>query len=229
MSNTCYSPENNQATQQRYHTLNSMNTNVSTFPPQPTMIAASLPPSQQQQQTPATSNNNSVVQYTLMQEIKNIPKGNEFKTVMSMWQWVMIDNVRLPCVFRQGEKFLSAHMIQMRLLAKFPSTTPQEVTQRHTMISYKMLALEAWIFNTINALECKFEFGFQLFTPNDEIVRLTDVEKFYAAVKVHNLMQAMDAYSREAKVAMHLHIQLAEHIGTLKVFAENELKLLVDD
>lgn len=63
-----------------------------------------------------------------------------------------------------GDKFVAVHMVQMRLLSKFPPNVPGEIMRRHTMVSHKMTVMESWIFNSVNALHQQFEFGCQLFT-----------------------------------------------------------------
>lgn len=119
----------------------------------------------------------------LVKEIKNLPQGNDFYAALSIWDWSTIDDVLLPCVFRNNEKYVPVHIVEMHLLAKFPPNLPREMADIRSVECYKMTILEAWIFNTVNCLERKFEFGYRLFTPSDEVVKLSDVESFYFALK----------------------------------------------
>lgn len=168
----------------------------------------------------------NVVQYNLMQEIKNLPQGENFHMAVAAWEWSTVDGVRLPCIYRNNDKYLAVHMVQMRLLAKFPPNVPGEIMRRYTMVSHKMSVIEAWIFNTVNSMESKFEFGYQLFTSNDEVVKLLDVERFYWAVKSFNLQRMTDLYRTEIRVTASLHLVLTAHISSLKSQAENELRFL---
>lgn len=54
----------------------------------------------------------------------------------------------MPAVQRGGEKFLAVHIVQLKLLSKFPPNIPAEMTSRFTMVSHKMLAVEAWFVST---------------------------------------------------------------------------------
>lgn len=139
----------------------------------------------------ANGSANLAQQYYVIQEIRNLPQGECFQLALSAWEWLSLDGCRLPCVFRNREKYLAVHMVQMRLLAKFPPNVPTEIMRKHRMISHKMTVLEAWILNSmitwllsnlinqvflsnyfsaINALHCKYEFGHQLFCPGGELL-----------------------------------------------------------
>uniref|UniRef100_A0A915KVA1 Uncharacterized protein n=1 Tax=Romanomermis culicivorax TaxID=13658 RepID=A0A915KVA1_ROMCU len=158
----------------------------------------------------------AVVAATTHHEIKSLPHGEQLHLALGKWEWVAIDQISLPCVFRGGgqqlqpsqERYVAVHMVQMRLLAKFPPNVPSDIMMRYTMSSHKMTALEAWIFNTVNSVECKYEFGYQLFTSNDEVVRFLDVEHFYWAVKYFNLSRMTELYRSEIRNVSSLHMTL---------------------
>jgi len=92
--------------------------------------------------------------WSIQQEIKNIPSGDEFQQALGMWQWVLIDGIKLPCIFRQQKRFVASRMVEMKILARFPPGLPQD--NRCQLTSYKMLALEAWILNTVRCLSFVF-------------------------------------------------------------------------
>lgn len=170
---------------------------------------------------------NPLIQYAMMQEIKNIPRNNEFHAAMGMWQWVTIDGAKVPCVFRKDRRYTASRIIQIRLLSRFPPNMPQDMTQRFVMSSHKMLVLEAWIFNTVNAVDCHFEFGYQLFTPNDEIVAVDDAERYCFALKAHNLSRMADQYQRESVVVQSLHENLSQHLTCLHAKLAKELQVVM--
>ncbi|KAH7728395.1 Protein F30F8.5 a [Aphelenchoides avenae] len=87
----------------------------------------------------------------------------------------------------------------MKLLSKFPPNIPAEVAERHTMVSHKMSAVEAWVLNTINATLCQFDLGCQIFTPNDELVDIESAELFYWVVKKIHLSNLAKFYENEFK------------------------------
>lgn len=73
------------------------------------------------------------------------------------------------------------------------------VAERHTMVSHKMSAVEAWVLNTINATLCQFDLGCQIFTPNDELVDIESAELFYWVVKKIHLSNLAKFYDNEFK------------------------------
>lgn len=113
---------------------------------------------------------------------------------LSAWDWVTIDGLKLPAVTRNKERYVAVHMVQLKLLSKFPSDIPREITRKFTMGSHKMTVAEAWTFNSINAVIRKFDLGCQLFTANDELVKLNDVQMFYWNVKLYNLKRVNSQY-----------------------------------
>ncbi|PIO66488.1 hypothetical protein TELCIR_11799 [Teladorsagia circumcincta] len=68
--------------------------------------------------------------------------GEQFLQLLYNWQWVDIDNTQLPSVMRGGERFLAVHMVQLKLLSKFPPAIPAEIISRFTMVSHKMSTIE---------------------------------------------------------------------------------------
>ncbi|CAI5439182.1 unnamed protein product [Caenorhabditis angaria] len=120
------------------------------------------------------------------QPSSNSTPQDPFIISLSTWQWINIDGVNLPAITRnQQEKYVAVHMVQLRLLSKFPSEIPNDIMQKYTMKSTKMTLAEAWKFNAINTLLRKFDLGCQqLFDENDELVKLADVMMFYWNVKL---------------------------------------------
>ncbi|VDK67647.1 unnamed protein product [Gongylonema pulchrum] len=151
------------------------------------------------------------------------PTGEQFQLAMNQWEWAQIDGLKMPVVFRCHDRFAAVHIVQLKLLSKFPPNIPPEMANKFMMISHKMLPIEAWIFNTINAVICKFDLGCQLFTPNDEIVRLSDVEQFYWSVKALNLSRMIEIYSTELRATTSTHLMAA--ITQMRSHVENDLQV----
>lgn len=151
------------------------------------------------------------------------PSGEQFQQAMNQWEWSQVDGLKMPVVFRGQDRYAAVHIVQLKLLSKFPPNIPPEMTNKFMMISHKMLPIEAWIFNTINAVICKFDLGCQLFTPNDEIVRLIDVEQFYWSVKALNLSRMIEIYSTELRTTTSTHLMAA--ITQMRNHVETDLKV----
>ncbi|UMM12187.1 hypothetical protein L5515_001094 [Caenorhabditis briggsae] len=114
-------------------------------------------------------------------------------------------------------------MVQLKLLSKFPSDIPSEITRKFTMSSFKMTVAEAWTFNSINAVIRKFDLGCQLFTANDELVKLNDVQLFYLNVKLLNLYRVNKDYEK-AIATTENNIQLLATAMQLKEQVESDIQ-----
>ncbi|ULU11229.1 hypothetical protein L3Y34_015013 [Caenorhabditis briggsae] len=142
---------------------------------------------------------------------------------LSAWDWVTIDGLKLPAVSRNKERYVAVHMVQLKLLSKFPSDIPSEITRKFTMSSFKMTVAEAWTFNSINAVIRKFDLGCQLFTANDELVKLNDVQLFYLNVKLLNLYRVNKDYEK-AIATTENNIQLLATAMQLKEQVESDIQ-----
>lgn len=149
--------------------------------------------------------------------IQGYETTESFINGMNQWQWFNIDGERIPVIVRSNERYAAVHIVQLKLLSKFPPQIPDEMATRYTMVSHKMTYIEACIFNTINAVLCNFELGCQLFTIDDEVVRLNDVLQFYWSVKSYNLTRILDIYNNELRNAsstqlIALFMQIARNV-----------------
>ncbi|PIC53560.1 hypothetical protein B9Z55_003216 [Caenorhabditis nigoni] len=144
-------------------------------------------------------------------------------STLSAWDWVTIDGLQLPAVSRNQERYVAVHMVQLKLLSKFPSDIPSEITRKFTMASFKMSVAEAWTFNSINAVIRKFDLGCQLFTADDELVKLNDVQMFYWNVKLLNLNRVNREYEKAILEAEN-NIQLLATAMQLKEQVERDIQ-----
>lgn len=126
-------------------------------------------------------------------------------------------------VTRNKERYVAVHMVQLKLLSKFPSDIPRDITRKFTMGSHKMTVTEAWTFNTINAVIRKFDLGCQLFTANDELVKLNDVQMFYWNVKLFNLKRVNGQYETAISSAEN-NVQLLATAMQLKKQVDSDIQ-----
>ncbi|CAB3410597.1 unnamed protein product [Caenorhabditis bovis] len=142
---------------------------------------------------------------------------------LASWEWVTIDGLQLPAVSRNRERYVAVHMVQLKLLSKFPSDIPPEILQKYTMHSHKMTTIEAWTFNAMNATIRKFDLGCQLFTDDDELVKLNDVQMFYWNVKLINLHRISKQYENTIAMAEG-NTNLLATVMILKAQVENDIE-----
>ncbi|KAI1731398.1 MH2 domain-containing protein [Ditylenchus destructor] len=112
---------------------------------------------------------------------------------------------------------------KMKLLSKFPPNIPNEVAERHVMVSHRMLPAEAWIFNIVNACMYHYELGCQIFSPNDELVDVESVEHFYWVVKEIHLTNLLNFYDSELVNIADSNMLLKASILRLKFLIEKEV------
>ncbi|CAD6190890.1 unnamed protein product [Caenorhabditis auriculariae] len=155
--------------------------------------------------------------------VMNTSTGEALLQEMSCWQWVQIDDTKLPAVFRNNERYVAVHMVQLKCLSKFTTDISNDVLSRLTMISHKMTLSEAWIFNSINALTRKYDLGCQLLSANDELVKLNDVQIFYWNVKSLNLKRIMQQME-ECFYSVAANRTLAAIVMKLKQQVQNDLE-----
>lgn len=91
-----------------------------------------------------------------------------------------------------------------------------------------MLAVEAWIFNAVNAVMCRFDCGCQIFSPVDEVVKYSDVLTFYWNVKTLNLRRLILMYKQELEANACSNLTLMATITQLKKAVETDLEQAQD-
>ena len=70
-------------------------------------------------------------------------------------------------------------MVEVRLLNKYLSYLPQEITNCINVRSYFITEAESKLLNEINSGHCEYQFGREYFTPRDLVVKYNDA-KFFA-------------------------------------------------
>lgn len=93
--------------------------------------------------------------------------------------WSTIHSAHIPYVFRREDKYCAVRMVETKLLNKYLSYLPHEITTCIHVRSYFITEAEAKLLNEINMKHCEFQFGRDLFTTKDLVVRLQDARCFY--------------------------------------------------
>lgn len=88
--------------------------------------------------------------------------------------------VHIPYILRQQEKYCAVRMTEMKLLVKYLGCLHPEIYSSCTCVrSYYITEAESRLLNEINHKHCDAQFGREMFTLKDLVVRLTDATKFY--------------------------------------------------
>ncbi|XP_063842567.1 uncharacterized protein LOC135090124 isoform X1 [Scylla paramamosain] len=101
------------------------------------------------------------------------------ESVRGRFGWSTIHNAHIPYVFRREDKYCAVRMVETKLLNKYLSYLPHEITTCIHVRSYFITEGEAKLLNEINMKHCEFQFGRDLFTTKDLVVRLQDARCFY--------------------------------------------------
>ncbi|XP_042203821.1 uncharacterized protein LOC121853626 isoform X2 [Homarus americanus] len=101
------------------------------------------------------------------------------ESVRGRFGWSIIHSTHIPYVFRREDKYCAVRMVETKLLNKYLSYLPHEITTCIHVRSYFITEAEAKLLNEINMKHCEFQFGRDLFTTKDLVVRLQDAQCFY--------------------------------------------------
>ncbi|XP_011293574.1 polyglutamine-repeat protein pqn-41 [Musca domestica] len=94
--------------------------------------------------------------------------------------WTTFGKTFIPYIYRQTEKYCSVRMIELKLLGKYLNCLHPDIYSSCTCVrSYYITEAEARLFIEINHKHCDGEFGRDMFTQKDLVVRLSDATKFY--------------------------------------------------
>lgn len=92
--------------------------------------------------------------------------------------------IHIPYIFRQSERYCAVRMVEMKLLNKYLNYLHQDIYSCTCVRSYYITEAESKLFNEINTKHCDFQFGREMFTLKDLVVRLSDAYKFYQFLDV---------------------------------------------
>lgn len=106
------------------------------------------------------------------------PASDE-ESVRGRFGWVQLGKTYIPYIFRRGEKYCAVRMVEMKLLNKYLNYLHQDIYSCTCIRSYYITEAESRLLNEINVRHCDYQFGRDMFTTRDLIVRLSDANEFY--------------------------------------------------
>lgn len=98
--------------------------------------------------------------------------------------WATFGKTHIPYILRQAEKYCAVRMVEMKLLNKYLSYLHQDIYSCTCVRSYYITEAEHRLLNEINHKHCDSQFGREMFTLKDLVVRLSDANKFYQFLDV---------------------------------------------
>ncbi|XP_018022967.1 uncharacterized protein LOC108678981 isoform X1 [Hyalella azteca] len=93
--------------------------------------------------------------------------------------WTTIHTSHIPYLFRREEKYCAVRMVEIKLLNKYLSFLPQEITTCINVRSYFITESEARLLTEINTKHCELQFGRDYFTTKDLVVKVSEAKHFH--------------------------------------------------
>ncbi|XP_066978654.1 uncharacterized protein [Macrobrachium rosenbergii] len=126
------------------------------------------------------SKNSSSEDSVIPKKVEEKKKGTiDEESLRGRFGWSTIHNAHIPYLFRREDKYCAVRMVENKLLNKYLSYLPHEITTCIHVRSYFITEGEAKLLNEINMKHCEFQFGRDVFTTKDLVVRLQDARCFY--------------------------------------------------
>lgn len=144
---------------------------------------------------PSTMSNSNSMSQMQMQSVDKL-KSNENNTEngekkpcddesqRGHFGWATFGKIHIPYILRQGEKYCAVRMVENKLLNKYLSHLHQDIYSCTCVRSYYITEAESRLFNEINHKHCDSQFGREMFTLKDLVVRLSDANKFFQFLDV---------------------------------------------
>lgn len=98
--------------------------------------------------------------------------------------WATFGKTHIPYILRQGEKYCAVRMVENKLLNKYLHHLHQDIYSCTCVRSYYITEIETRLLNEINHKHCDSQFGREMFTLKDLVVRLSDANKFFQFLDV---------------------------------------------
>lgn len=102
------------------------------------------------------------------------------ESISGHFGWDMLGKSHMAYILRNGEKYCSVRMAEMKALNKFLVYLHQDIYNCTRITSYYLTEAESRLLNEINFKHCDQKFGREHFTKNDVIVRFDDAKEFHA-------------------------------------------------
>ncbi|XP_049290943.1 uncharacterized protein LOC125767949 isoform X2 [Anopheles funestus] len=112
-------------------------------------------------------------------------KANDEESQKGHFGWeVFPAKVYIPFILRQQERYCAVRMVEMKLLNKYLNYLHQDIYTCTCVRSYYITDAECKLLNEINQKHSDMQFGRELFTLKDLVVRVSDAYKFYQFLEV---------------------------------------------
>ncbi|XP_014209867.1 uncharacterized protein LOC106640371 isoform X2 [Copidosoma floridanum] len=98
--------------------------------------------------------------------------------------WTSLGDVHIPYIFRVADKYCAVRILENKLLNKYLNCMHPDVYSCTCIRSYFITEAECKLLNDINVKHCDLQFGRDLFTTKDLVVRLLDAKEFYIFLDV---------------------------------------------
>lgn len=102
------------------------------------------------------------------------------ESIRGRFGWEMLGKNHMVYIIRNGEKYCSVRMAEMKALNKFLVYLHQDIYNCTRITSYYLTEAESRLLNEINFKHCDQKFGREHFTKNDVIVRFEDAKEFHS-------------------------------------------------
>lgn len=109
---------------------------------------------------------------------KKVPADDESHVGHFGWQ-TYGKAIHIPFILRSGERYCAVRIVEVKVLHKYLNFLHQDIYSCTCVRSYYITEMEARLLNEINQKHCENQFGRDLFTQKDLVVRLSDVNKFW--------------------------------------------------
>lgn len=130
-----------------------------------------------------------LIKPTSSQEVERNPEVSSIEDCIFGWASTGFDHI--PFIIRNSVEYCALRMIEKSALAEYVKNSPigsfESIFECYipTKVQYKLL-------NEINAEHCDFQFGRGKFTSKDKLVRLSDVRKYAAFLRVCQKVHVTD-------------------------------------
>lgn len=111
-------------------------------------------------------------------------KACDEESVKGRFGWTNFSKVNIPYIYRQTEKYCAVRMVELKLLNKYLNYLHQDIYNCTCVRSYYITEAESRLLNDINHKHCDGQFGRDMYTLKDLVVRLSDANKFYTFLDI---------------------------------------------
>lgn len=103
----------------------------------------------------------------------------DVESIKGRFGWVQIAKVHIPYLIRGTEYYCSVRMVEMNLLSRYLNYLHSDIYNCTCIPSYYITEAESKLLNEINVKHCDYQFGRDVYSTRDLIVRLEDAMEFY--------------------------------------------------